>query len=470
VEPGLVISQNPAANQPAPLEGPIDIVVSVGRPGLVLSLNFDEATGAPLDSSASARATTVRGATRAAGKVGSAMSFDGVDDWVSIADGVAGSNIDLTNGMTLEAWVNPGAVSGWETIILKERGAANSGAMSYALYAADGVGAPPSGVVRVGTADRTVVGGTPLTPGAWAHIATTYDGINQRLFINGVEVASRPQAGNMAVGNQPIRVGGNQVFSGEFYNGLIDNVRVYNRALTAAELSAEITAAGGVGTPPPPPPPPPPGAPPVPVLSLNFDEASGNAVDSSPSGLVGTVSGAVRVAGLRGNALSFDGVNDSVTIPDAAALDLTTGMTLAAWVNTGTRDGWETIILKEAVGTYAYALYAQDGGPVQGGSVEPSGNVSVAGRAETLLGNGAISGGVWVHLATTYDGTTQRVFVNGVEVSNAAVTGAIDTSAGALRIGGNDVWTGEYYNGLIDEVRIYDRALTAAEINAIRNP
>jgi hypothetical protein len=471
IEPGHVISQNPGANQPAALEGPIDIVVSVGRPGLVLSLNFDEPNGAVLDASASARNGAITGATRVAtGKVGGALSFDGVNDWVTVLDGAAGTPLDLTNGMTLEAWVNPATMNGWETIILKERGGANSQALSYALYAADGVGAPPSGVVRVGTADRTLRALAALTPGQWAHIATTYDGINQRMFINGVEVSSRPQAGNMAVGNQPLRIGGNQVFSGEFYNGLIDNVRIYNRALTAAELSAEITAAGGVGNPPPPPPPPPPGAPPVPVLSLNFDEASGNAVDSSPSGLVGTVSGAVRVAGLRGNALSFDGVNDSVTIPDAAALDLTAGMTLAAWVNMGSRDGWETIILKENIDTYSYALYAQDGGTVQGGSIEPSGNVSVAGRAETLLGAAALAGGTWVHIATTYDGTTQRFFVNGVEQSNAAVAGPIDTGAGALRIGGNDVWAGEYYNGLIDEVRIYNRALTAAEINAIRNP
>ena len=466
IEPGHVISQNPAAGQPAALEGPIDIVVSVGRPGLVLSMNFDEANGAPLDASVSGRAGTIRGATRVAGKVGSALSFDGVDDWVTVVDGITGSNIDLTNGMTLEAWVRPGTMNGWETVVMKERGGVNSNAQSYALYAADGAGAPPSGVIRVGTADRTLRGTAVLTPGAWTHIATTYDGINQRFFVNGVEVSSRAQAGNMAVGNQPIRIGGNQAFTGEFYNGLIDNVRVYNRALTAAELSAEITAAGGVAPPPPPPPPPAPGA--GPVLSLNFDEASGNAIDSA-NGLVGTVSGAVRVPGLRGNALSFDGVNDSVTIPDAASLDLTTGMTLAAWVNTGARDGWETIILKENVDTYSYALYAQDGAPVQGGSVEPSGNVSVAGRTETLLATGAISGGTWVHIATTYDGTTLRFFVNGVEASNAAVTGPIDTGGGALRIGGNDVWAGEYYQGLIDEVRVYNRALTAAEIETMRN-
>ena len=65
IEPGHVISQSPAAGAPAPLEGPINIVVSVGRPGLVLSLNFDEANGLPpLDASASARNGAISGAVR----------------------------------------------------------------------------------------------------------------------------------------------------------------------------------------------------------------------------------------------------------------------------------------------------------------------------------------------------------------------------------------------------------------------
>ena len=64
--------------------------------------------------------------------------------------------------------------------------------------------------------------------------------------MNGVQVAIRAQTGSMVVGNQDLRIGGNASFAGEFYNGLIDNVRVYNRALSAAEIGAEITAAGGV--------------------------------------------------------------------------------------------------------------------------------------------------------------------------------------------------------------------------------
>jgi Concanavalin A-like lectin/glucanases superfamily len=60
---------------------------------------------------------------------------------------------------------------------------------------------------------------------------------------------------------------------------------------------------------------------------------------------------------------------------------------------------------------------------------------------------------------------TLRVYVNGTQVASRAVSGPITISSGALRIGGNAVW-GEYFSGLIDEVRVYERALSAAEIAA----
>ena len=60
----------------------------------------------------------------------------------------------------------------------------------------------------------------------------------------------------------------------------------------------------------------------------------------------------------------------------------------------------------------------------------------------------------WSFLAATYDGTTLRLFVNGTEVANRVVGGAIDTSDNPLHIGGNPVW-GEYFAGLIDNVRVY---------------
>jgi hypothetical protein len=74
----------------------------------------------------------------------------------------------------------------------------------------------------------------------------------------------------------------------------------------------------------------------------------------------------------------------------------------------------------------------------------------------------------WTHLATTYDGATLRLFVNGTQVATKAVTGSAVTSTGALRFGGNSVW-GEWFAGTLDEIRIYKRALTATEIQADTN-
>jgi hypothetical protein len=74
----------------------------------------------------------------------------------------------------------------------------------------------------------------------------------------------------------------------------------------------------------------------------------------------------------------------------------------------------------------------------------------------------------WSHLAGTYDGATLRLYVNGALVASQAFTGAITTSPGALRLGGNSVW-GEYFRGRLDEVRIYNRPLSQAEIQVDMN-
>ena len=68
----------------------------------------------------------------------------------------------------------------------------------------------------------------------------------------------------------------------------------------------------------------------------------------------------------------------------------------------------------------------------------------------------------------TYDGATLRLYVNGVQVSSVARTGSIATSANPLQIGGDSIY-GQYFQGLIDEVRVYNRALSQAEIQTDMN-
>jgi PKD repeat protein len=201
------------------------------------------------------------------------------------------------------------------------------------------------------------------------------------------------------------------------------------------------------------------------VGAYNFEEASGTTVvDASGKGNTGTISGATwTTQGRFGKALSFDGVNDWVTINDAASLDLTTGMTLEAWVYpTVNMSQWATVVLKEQPGGGLYELYAN------GDQSQPLTSVTVGGQYRVLSGGPWLLANQWTHLAATYDGTTQRLYVNGTQVAQGPQTGPTQVSSSPLRLGGNSVW-GEFFKGRIDEVRVYNRDLSAAEINADLN-
>jgi Concanavalin A-like lectin/glucanases superfamily len=85
-----------------------------------------------------------------------------------------------------------------------------------------------------------------------------------------------------------------------------------------------------------------------------------------------------------------------------------------------------------------------------------------------VRGTAALPLNAWTHLAATFDGATLTLYVNGTQAASLAAGGNIATSAGALRIGGNNIWP-EWFSGQIDEVRIYNRALSPAEIQSDMN-
>jgi glucose/arabinose dehydrogenase/PKD repeat protein len=519
-------------------------------PALVAGYAFDEASGATVtDASGRGNTGTITGATRATGHSGSALTFNGTSNSVSIPDS---SSLDLTSAMTLEAWVNPTIVTDWRTVLLKEA----PGDLAYSLYGASGyAGFAPS--TWIGGAD--LPGTAPLPAAAWSHLATTWDGTTWRLYVDGVQKASRAFAGPIRVSSGPLKIGGNGIW-GEWFSGRIDDVRVYNRGLTAAEVVRDRdTPVGGTAPPPPPDTAPPtvsvtaPAAgatvsgasvavsataadnvgvtgvqfrvdgttnigaqdttspygvtwdtttlsngthalsavardaagntttsaavavavsngPPLPpasglVAAYGFEEASGaTVIDRSGAGNTGTISGATRITtGRFGSALSFNGTSNFVSIPDSASLDLTTGMTIEAWVYQAADTDWRTVVLKEGAGNLAYSLYSAG-----------TYGTSAAHRPSSWLGSDDLGGVValaantWKHLATTYDGTTWRLYVDGVVVASKAYTNPIPTSSLPLKIGGNAIW-GEWFSGRIDEVRIYDHGLTAAEVQADMN-
>ena len=197
------------------------------------------------------------------------------------------------------------------------------------------------------------------------------------------------------------------------------------------------------------------------VAAYGFDEGSGTTTaDRSGNANTGTLSNATwSTAGKFGNALFFNGTSARVNVNDSNSLDITSGMTLEAWVKpTLANTAFQTIIMKEQTSNTGYALY----GSTDNG--RPDTEDVIGGSYKTLLAPSPLVTSAWSYLTATYDGSTLRLFLNGTQISQQAASGAIVTSTGALRIGGNAVWGGEWFSGWIDEVRIYNRALSAAEV------
>ncbi|MEV4808046.1 LamG-like jellyroll fold domain-containing protein, partial [Nonomuraea sp. NPDC049421] len=114
--------------------------------------------------------------------------------------------------------------------------------------------------------------------------------------------------------------------------------------------------------------------------------------------------------------------------------------------------------VENATALLSYGLYAASaGGPPQGYFLIDDEAV------ETVDARSKLSANTWTHLAVTYDGSTARLYRNGTLVNEETITGPISTDSGELHIGGNTMY-GDYFKGIIDDVRIYNRAQTSAEI------
>jgi len=172
----------------------------------------------------------------AAGQAGASFRCDGNDDWAWVSDAP-----ELRpSSLTLEAWVNPTALGGWRTIAFK---GANGG-LGYVLYADDN-GSHPAGHVFINGNEWAVFDSQPLALNAWSHLAMTYDGSVLALYVNGGMVAYGSLSGPIAASSDAFSIGGNSVW-GEHFQGRIDEVSLYDRALSPAEVAA-LHAAGAAG-------------------------------------------------------------------------------------------------------------------------------------------------------------------------------------------------------------------------------
>ena len=225
-----------------------------------------------------------------------------------------------------------------------------------------------------------------------------------------------------------------------------------------------------------------------PVGHWKFDETSGtDAYDSSGNGHTGTVVGATWVSGVSGNALSFDGTNDYVEMrpvqgvpPD---LNPTTAITVTAWFKADSFKlgsySWPSIVRKtDPIGYPESNGYVLEIAKVYQGDPSITFNSYLAGHGWV----GAAPQGLpvnkdtWYFVAGVYDGKNVSLYLGHdnqplVAVSSPDVSGDIVAASNNLNIG-RDPWKpGEdrYFNGKIDDVRIYNRALTASEVNVVYN-
>jgi hypothetical protein len=215
-------------------------IVNVNVTSLVLALGFEEGAGlVAADSSGLGNKATLKNgaAWTFEGAYGGGVAFDGINDLLSVAahPSLNGRNI------TVEAWVMPTDIDGWRTILLKQLSTSTSMGLTYALYANSAEDGGPGAYVRPSgmSSDQHVNAFDPLPEFEWHHVAMTYNGSVISLYVDGFLVAARKTQTALSTSSLPLFIGGNPLW-GEFFKGTIDEVRVYNRALSEGEIVADM--------------------------------------------------------------------------------------------------------------------------------------------------------------------------------------------------------------------------------------
>jgi PKD repeat protein len=221
---------------------PLPISVVAPGSGLVAAYGFEEGNGTMTsDSSGNGNdGTLVGGTTWATGKYGNALSFNGTDAYVSINNS---PSLGGTSALTVEAWVYPvSAAANWRPIAFK---AFDASQISYVLQ-----GVTPQSVAAffVSPSSTNLVSSSALAVNVWSHLAGTYDGATMRMYVNGMEVSNRTQSGALNLSSQPLTIGGSALYSA-YWQGLIDDVRIYNRAITPSEIQGDMNTPVRPGAP-----------------------------------------------------------------------------------------------------------------------------------------------------------------------------------------------------------------------------
>lgn len=439
--------------------------------GLVGYWSFEDGTGTrATDFSGRGNTGTLDNPSWTSGKRGKALNFDNVDDAVTIAN-ESNFDFDDTSAFSMSAWVYRASITDEDDIVVKID---DTNFRGYSLY----FPTPGSHICNTGTClafyltdgvDASIVATSTATisqTNRWYHVTATYNGNGDSsgitMYVNGVDsTTSRWNAGSLdAVLNDLPLVIGDDVTGGDHcceFSGRIDEVRVYNRALSPSEVarlaqtravrvgasSAELhqgsTLANGL------------------IGHWTFDgpDTVTTVTDRSGSNnhgyFIGDATSSAKVSGKLGQAFNFDGTDDYVSAPSAlgAAQD---AYTLSAWVNGD--------VLDTSPALYSFAVNVND--KWIGGSDDQRWWCN----KDSDFGNpvGPLFSTGWHLLTCTYDGVTDKLtlYVDGVQIDQV-------TSAGTTDMTGNvEISTQVFpWDGKVDDARVYNRALSPAEVRQL---
>jgi hypothetical protein len=282
----------------------------------------------------------------------------------------------------------------------------------------------------------------------WTHVVGTYDGSNVKIYINGVLNASTPSSGVIAPNINNLMIGSESPGYKRF-NGTIDEVRMWNRALSQAEIQSEMWSSLPVSRS---------------LASYRFEE-SGNYTNDTH----------IWVNGTYGSALSFDGYNDYVNFGNDASLN-TTSLTVMFWLNLSSNpdcDGnnnWRSLIRKGSTGgtSTGWDVILEDNRDLQF-------DIGNGTAWQNRIRGGTVPVNNWTHLAFVYDRDTgsQIIYKNGFSIASGTVRGYMQPNSQPVQLShGSKAYCPDqdgYIDGTVDEVRIWNKALNSTEINAEMN-
>jgi hypothetical protein len=174
--------------------------------------------------------------------------------------------------------------------------------------------------------------------------------------------------------------------------------------------------------------------------------------------------GSFSDSGTPTNSLNFDGTDDYVSVPAGSIFDFSNGLTVEGWFKAGNLNNHASLVSKFASGEREFSTLLLSTGVIEY-------SITFDGSSEQFFsGSTTLTAGTWYHMALTYDGTTMRAFINGAVDGTNSVSGTIYSGFSDLYMGVREEGSlTRYFNGNLDEVRIWNTVRSQAQIQASMN-